>query len=47
MIIFWLLLTFFFCLVLIKASDILLVNLKSFVLQTGIGVFAITGLIVA
>jgi len=47
MIVFWLVLTFFFCLVLIKASDILLVNLKSLALQTGIGVFAITGLIVA
>jgi len=47
MIVFWLFLTFFFCLVLIKASDILLVNLKSLALQTGIGSFAITGLIVA
>ena len=47
MIIVNLILIFLFCLVLIKASDILLVNLKSFALQTGIGAFAITGLIVA
>ncbi len=47
MIIVNLILIFLFCLVLIKASDILLINLKSFALQTGIGAFAITGLIVA
>lgn len=47
MIIIYLFLIFLFCLVLIKATDILMVNLKSLASRTKIGAFAISGLIMA
>jgi cation:H+ antiporter len=42
-----LVLIFLFCLLLIKATDILMINLKSLVSRTRIGAFAISGLIMA
>lgn len=38
---------FLFCLLLIKAADILLINLKALAIRTGFGSFAISGLIMA
>jgi len=46
MVVFYLLLIFSFCFLLIKATDVLMVNLKSLVSRTKFGAFAISGLIV-
>ena len=46
MVVIYLLLIFVFCLLLVKATDILIVNLKSLVSRTKIGAFAISSLIV-